>query len=340
MRISIRRLVGIGLLLITVLFAVLVIVNSTSVSAYRENTLLIAQEILPQQQLLNKLRATLSDTRFESLMYVVTNEEQHRLAHVAADARTRELMAELSALLNQDTTNQETDNNAFGVVTTTVNRLLTLTEEATIRQRNAQNASALEIVGQFDNAMLVANNALNTFEANLQGESNQVVLTAQRNPLTLTRIIGIITFAMIVIFFSTLIRMVARPLKRLQTATLAVAAGDRSQRVEIVNQNELGDLATAFNTMVEQVAEQERLQEQQLANARAARREAEAARAEIGAQLATIEQQRAVIQEMTVPILPLSSTAIVLPLIGALDSSRLMSLEERALHAVQEGKIR
>ena len=63
MRISIRRLVGLGLLIITGLFIVLVIANATSVSAYRQNTLLIAQEILPQQQLLNQLRAELSNAR-------------------------------------------------------------------------------------------------------------------------------------------------------------------------------------------------------------------------------------------------------------------------------------
>jgi len=340
MRISIRRLVGLGLILITALFALLVIVNGSSVSAYRQNTLQIAEEILPQQQLLNQLRASLSDARFESLMYVVTSEEEHRQSHGFSDTRTRDLMASLSALLSEDDTNQELANNAFNVVTTTVNRLLTLTEEAVIRQRNGNSASALDVVKQFDDAMLVANNALNTFEVNLQNESNQVLETAKSNPLLFTRIVGIITFGLIVGFFVTLIRLVASPLKTLQAATLAVAAGDRSQRVEVTNQNELGDLAAAFNTMVAQVAEQERLQEQQLAVATAARREAEAARAEIGAQLETIEQQRSVIQEMTVPILPLSSTAIVLPLIGALDSRRLVALEERALQAVQQGKIR
>lgn len=340
MRISIRRLVGLGLILITALFAVLVIVNGSSVSAYRQNTLQIAEEILPQQRLLNQLRASLSDARFESLMYVVTGEEEHRQSHTFSDTRTRDLMASLSALLSEDDTNQELGNNAFNVVTTTVNRLLTLTEEAVIRQRKGESASALDVVKQFDDAMQVANNALNTFEINLQNESNQVLETAKSNPLLFTRIVGIITFGLIVGFFITLIRLVASPLKTLQAATLAVAAGDRSQRVGVTNQNELGDLAAAFNTMVAQVAEQERLQEQQLAVATAARREAEAARAEIGAQLETIEQQRSVIQEMTVPILPLSSTAIVLPLIGALDSRRLVALEERALQAVQQGKIR
>ncbi len=54
--------------------------------------------------------------------------------------------------------------------------------------------------------------------------------------------------------------------------------------------------------------------ESQHTRANIARLEAETARAETAAQLSTIEQQRTVIREMSVPILPLTTTTLVLPL--------------------------
>jgi rsbT co-antagonist protein RsbR len=64
--------------------------------------------------------------------------------------------------------------------------------------------------------------------------------------------------------------------------------------------------------------------------------EAEAARAEAEAARATVEAQHATIREMSVPLLPISDTTLVMPLIGVLDTARVRLVQQSALHAVQE----
>jgi rsbT co-antagonist protein RsbR len=56
---------------------------------------------------------------------------------------------------------------------------------------------------------------------------------------------------------------------------------------------------------------------------------------EQAALLAEIRQQRDAIRELSVPVLPLQRGTLVMPLIGALDSTRLRDLQERALQAIQ-----
>jgi rsbT co-antagonist protein RsbR len=73
----------------------------------------------------------------------------------------------------------------------------------------------------------------------------------------------------------------------------------------------------------------------QYAVADAARQSAEAAHAQITEQLAVIKQQQAVIRDMSVPVLPLTSTTLVMPLVGALDSARLGLLHTQALQALE-----
>jgi rsbT co-antagonist protein RsbR len=64
-------------------------------------------------------------------------------------------------------------------------------------------------------------------------------------------------------------------------------------------------------------------------------REAEQARL-----LAENTQQRDAIRELSVPVLPVQRGTLAMPLIGALDSTRLRDLQERALHAIQRTSAR
>jgi anti-anti-sigma regulatory factor len=65
------------------------------------------------------------------------------------------------------------------------------------------------------------------------------------------------------------------------------------------------------------------------------------ARAEEQAQLfAEIENQRATIQDLSVPVIPVSATTLVMPLVGALDSTRLRQLQAQCLHALEQRAAR
>jgi rsbT co-antagonist protein RsbR len=47
------------------------------------------------------------------------------------------------------------------------------------------------------------------------------------------------------------------------------------------------------------------------------------------------EGQRATIREMSVPAIPVSSTTMIMPLIGALDTARLANLRTQAIHSIE-----
>jgi rsbT co-antagonist protein RsbR len=52
------------------------------------------------------------------------------------------------------------------------------------------------------------------------------------------------------------------------------------------------------------------------------------------------EQQRSTIREMSVPVIPVSDTTMVIPLIGTLDSERLTQLCEQALQSIERARTR
>ncbi|MFL5801470.1 MAG: STAS domain-containing protein [Roseiflexaceae bacterium] len=52
------------------------------------------------------------------------------------------------------------------------------------------------------------------------------------------------------------------------------------------------------------------------------------------------EQQRATIRELSVPIIPITATTLIMPLVGALDGERLQSLQTQALHAIERSSAR
>ena len=63
-------------------------------------------------------------------------------------------------------------------------------------------------------------------------------------------------------------------------------------------------------------------------------RDAEARADEQTRLLMELEQQRAVVREMSIPVIPVSSSILVMPLVGALDTERLRDLQTEALRSV------
>jgi anti-anti-sigma regulatory factor len=56
--------------------------------------------------------------------------------------------------------------------------------------------------------------------------------------------------------------------------------------------------------------------------------------------LAEVDEQRTTIRELSVPVLPISTTALIMPLVGALDTERLHLLQTQALQALQRSSAR
>jgi rsbT co-antagonist protein RsbR len=56
--------------------------------------------------------------------------------------------------------------------------------------------------------------------------------------------------------------------------------------------------------------------------------------------LAEVAQQRATIQDLSVPVIPISASTLVMPLVGALDSTRLRQAQEQSLQALERSSAR
>ena len=110
--------------------------------------------------------------------------------------------------------------------------------------------------------------------------------------------------------------------------------------MQVTSTNEIGELQSGFNQAAVVIRQQREKLELEVAAATAARLEAEEAREQIAAQLAQIDEQRAAIRDMSVPVLPLTKTTLVMPLVGALDSARLHLLQDQALRAITESAAR
>lgn len=130
------------------------------------------------------------------------------------------------------------------------------------------------------------------------------------------------------------------PLVKLMDTARRIADGEHELQASTQGTREVAALAQAFNMMTGQLrATVEGLEEsveQRTADLQTALVEVETRSHEQSRLLAELEEQRQVIQELSVPVLPVSKQILVMPLIGAIDSERLVSIQERALHSIEQ----
>jgi rsbT co-antagonist protein RsbR len=117
-------------------------------------------------------------------------------------------------------------------------------------------------------------------------------------------------------------------------------AGKLQEPVRVTRDDELGTLQNAFATMIGTINRNQSALQDQVAAAEAARAQAEEAKAALSTQLEIVAEQREVIREMSVPVLPVSSSTLVMPLIGALDTARLQEIQQQALEAIERTSAR
>lgn len=150
-------------------------------------------------------------------------------------------------------------------------------------------------------------------------------------------VIGALATAAVATLGTLAARSTARPIQQLTDAATRAAEGDLSQRVDTQRQDEVGQLAEAFNHMVAQL--------------RGAQETLEARIAERTASLqSTLQSLQESIQERdllsehllrsSVPLIPLVESIAVLPIVGALDSERIRQLQECVLEGIKTQHLR
>jgi rsbT co-antagonist protein RsbR len=170
-------------------------------------------------------------------------------------------------------------------------------------------------------------------------EREAAIADRNRRMVSWAFLAGGVIVALIVLAQVLVARTVGAPLRTLTASVQRFAAGDLGTRVAVRRRDEVGELASAFNTMAATIQQQQGSLVR-LEIVEAARAEAETARAQLASQLATIEEQRAVIRELSIPVIPIDERIMILPLIGALDSTRLQQIQLRALHAMERSSAR
>jgi rsbT co-antagonist protein RsbR len=212
-------------------------------------------------------------------------------------------------------------------------------QSGAISRPEQANAALRPLRGQIQE---LTNTAQQTAQIKVLGtqRAEQAMLESTNNGVRLMLLIGAIAIGTTLLWSLIFPLRLMRPITILQAAVSRLKGGDLAARTGLTRDDELGALAHGFDTMATTIEQRTQDLEAQHRRATIAQREAEAARAETATQLATIEQQRGMIREISVPILPLSATTLVLPLIGALDTERLQVLQDQALLAIERAAAR
>jgi two-component system, NtrC family, sensor kinase len=121
-------------------------------------------------------------------------------------------------------------------------------------------------------ALLVALPGLSLMERLAGGVGGERLETARLFTLLYGALAALLALA---IGFARLSRLIVAPIRRLRVATERVAAGDHASRLELASANEIGDLATSFNHMLDRLDAGRRALEAQVAALQAAQRELE-----------------------------------------------------------------
>jgi len=206
----------------------------------------------------------------------------------------------------------------------------------TLVRQNAAWIVADDLADQLDQQSIALYNNTSGDIRTLQGQID----SRNRWVIGLVITLGIVIAVLIALIQMMAARAVGRPLQDLALGVRQFTAGDLDARVTVTRRDEIGQLAVAFNDMAGALQNQTRDLRIQTEQATTARREAELARAAVEEQLATIETQRTAIREMSVPILPLSTTALVVPLVGVLDAERLQTVQEQVLSRLERSAAR
>jgi anti-anti-sigma factor len=142
------------------------------------------------------------------------------------------------------------------------------------------------------------------------------------------------------ILFLILRSQVAKPLGELLVATRQVAAGDMNVSLDTGRRDELGELARSFRVMAGAVRDREDERARREAQISKLNEELEEMLKREREKNEALARLRATVDVLSTPVLEVWRDVLVLPLIGAVDDRRAMSMMEKLLHEVARRRCR
>jgi len=341
MLIGLTRKVTLAAIVFLVLIAIVTAVVLLTTVTVQEATSHLSDEVLPQIDIKGDFNTSMAQAigEIEAFAY---SQEPIKLSE--AQEFLTEAEEELASLHTIATTSQDAANepNEYAANQQLLQQQTAALEAAhgivaNLTPANATPAS--EIVEQVDQVaadLETSEEAVDRLLQQHRANATQVLATSARSVAIAAGVLGIVCAGLTLLALYVLRRAIMQPVVALATLAQQVADGHLEQRISATGSDEIGTLQRSFNTMVATLQRQTEQLQQEVEAAEAARALAEAARAEIATQLQTIEDQRTVIRETSVPILPLSKTAFMMPLIGTMDTARLQIAQQRALQTMEK----
>lgn len=346
LRLSLRRQLFFAFGLLTALLLVVIAVAISSLAYMRSITTHAIEVDGQMSHLANDIASqTLLCRRYEANMFLNVADSSMRSYYMIMWKGAQQNLDIAVAAFAKAATMPEDQQQArewidqsksYTSVILSIDRQVTAGTITTPQHIQAAFSSAEEPIRQFTTtALTVAQRksaAARESQADLEVSTDRAI-----RMLTLTAMLTICIAAIALWLFP---KWLMRPIATLDAAAQRLAIGDESVRVASTRNDELGALARTFNDMAALIEQRTQERETQYNALQRAHAYAEAAHAESAERLTTIEQQQAIIREMTVPVLSLSASVLLMPLVGALDSARLAIVQQQALQSMERSAAR
>lgn len=197
----------------------------------------------PTQDYLNRYIEGIRTIQFEVFEYLSTGDEEHKEELEKVEAGSQEIRQNLTELLKSDTPSALA---LFDTLTELEKRVVTKSKE--ILDTHTQTLESLE--------------ELEVFEGELeQAIVRAEALTSQTTNQDITRVNwSIVISALAVVLLSGIsgwffANTLTKPMYQLVEATRRVASGDMKGQIKVETQDEIGELAQAFNNMLTRLQE-------------------------------------------------------------------------------------
>ncbi|MGY8662989.1 adenylate/guanylate cyclase domain-containing protein [Bradyrhizobium sp. UFLA05-109] len=176
----------------------------------------------------------------------------------------------INAIIEDEST--PSDNAALGRIDARIENALSelrreLTEADTrlLKQIDAKDfAAARDTMTQVDTLRDVFNQRIDTIRADMLGQvfaSTRTVIRHQTQTIVVSAVVTVLA-AIVGLAFSLLVSSgITRPVRLLLAGTREVEAGRFDHTISVSTQDEIGELAAAFNRMIEQLRRNERIRE-------------------------------------------------------------------------------